>query len=186
MALRRQPRNRLAFPRVLRQIDANARGVFVKRRVVLGVGAALALGVTEGKAMGQGPYVICSPLEGRLIDAEGAPVSGARITRSWRWTRGEGEDGAVTDAEGRFRFEAVHGRRGLLDFLPGEVTIRQRFTADAGDGPQRILTIFKRDYDLNSEAEGRPVRLRCTLGAEPDFSGFHSGTCEWVPQDESI
>lgn len=138
-------------------------------------GAAMALG---------GNFILASPIEGRLVGADGAARPGVRITRSWtwRWTGQTGADDAVTDAEGRFAFPAVEGSS-LKARIPHRPDVLVELHAEAPAGaPRLLLSLAKTSYDLGSEAAwiGQPgpaLRLRCDHDAEPSLEGVWFGAC---------
>jgi hypothetical protein len=144
--------------------------------VALLLGLAAWLLVTT--SMAREDYTICSPFDGVLTDAAGQPLSNVRIRREWAWARGDGQDWSVTDDAGRFAFDEVTGRPSFLRFLPGEITIRQRYFAELPEDDFNFLAVFKRDYDPLSEFNGQPTELVCRTGVEPGHEGFAWGTCE--------
>jgi hypothetical protein len=108
-----------------------------------------------------------TPLAGRLVDRRGAPVAGARVSLSnWMWWSGPGDrssglaigNGAVTDAEGRFRIEdAAPG--GLFLRLEGDPIVPELFRAidAAPDRTALELAVSRRAY----------LQLRRPSGAPP-------------------
>ncbi|WP_116085463.1 DUF6795 domain-containing protein [Tropicimonas sp. IMCC34011] len=122
-------------------------------------------------------FILCSPVDGRLVSEDGAPVSGADVTRAWTWGKKTGADTVTTDASGGFSFGTVTGRSFLASLLPHEPVVEQVFTAVADGSATTILTLYKHDYNLNGELDGAPLRMECTAGAEPAAGGFFYGTC---------
>lgn len=121
--------------------------------------------------------VVCSPMRGQLVDTGGDPVAGVTVQRSWDWRGKSGQDDAVTDAEGRFAFDAVPARRGLFGRLPAQVVVNQSYTAMLPEGPFEFLFISTRSLAPNSETGGPDFDVVCRMGVEPGFDGFHWGTC---------
>ena len=125
-------------------------------------------------------FVLCSPVYGIAVTANDEPAAGIEIVREWTWTWNDqkGRDVTVTDAGGRFEFPLVEGSSLGAMFLPHEPNIMQVFTAKLPAGDLEILSISKDSYDLNSELNGKPTRIRCHLDREPSPDGLYWGTCE--------
>ena len=66
-------------------------------------------------------------LQGRVVDADGRPVSGVKvILRERTLTTAEPRGETVTDADGRFRFTGLHYHHMFVDAeRPGSSTVRQ-------------------------------------------------------------
>lgn len=116
-------------------------------------------------------------MQGQLVEAGGAPVAGVTVQRRWDWRGKSGQDTAVTDAEGYFAFDAVPARRGLLGWLPAQVSVNQSFSAVLPEGPFEFLALTTGSLEPNSETGGSPFDVICRVGVEPGFDGFHWGTC---------
>jgi hypothetical protein len=120
---------------------------------------------------------ICSPMQGVLVTASGAPASGVPVTRSWSWRGKRGEDTSVSDAQGRFSFDEVLPKRGFFGRLPAEEAISQNYVADTASGPVNILSLTPRTGPLNHESQGKPFSVTCDVSKEPGHGGFWYGTC---------
>lgn len=53
--------------------------------------------------------VLCSALEGTLVDKDKKPLAGVQIERTWHWHWGDkkGSEKTVTDTQGRFSFPEI-------------------------------------------------------------------------------
>lgn len=141
------------------------------------VASAVGVGVGMGIGMADIDEVVCSPMRGQLVDATGAPVTGVTVTRRWDWRGTHGEDEAVTDAEGRFAFDAVPAQRGFFGRLPAQVAVNQTFRVALPGRPFEFLSISTRSLDLHAETGGPDFDVVCRTGVEPGFDGLHWGTC---------
>lgn len=123
--------------------------------------------------------VFASAMQGRLFLNDDTPAAGVRVRRTWRWAwNGEsGEDETVTDSNGRFAFATVTGGSLLGSLLPHEPVIEQEYFAYPDSGEILILGLTKRNYDLDGEADGKQLRIKCRTDKEPDGSGYSWGTC---------
>lgn len=133
-----------------------------------------------GCTMGFGKsLVLCSPFQGRIVDGQGQPVAGIRIERHWvwGWNDKEGNDSAVTDDAGRFQLPLVEGSSFLGSVMPHEPDVRQRIVAHGPNGEVEIWYASKKSYELNSELDGRPVKVVCRIDKEPSDDGLYWGTC---------
>ncbi|MDR6308938.1 DUF6795 domain-containing protein [Pacificitalea manganoxidans] len=123
-------------------------------------------------------YVLMSEMEGQLVLPDGAPAAQIRLERHWKWAwkKSEGTDITSTDAQGRFRFGAVIGHSRSAGILPHEPTVLQEITAFGPGGSSLIWSAQKRNYDPEGEL-GRPLRVRCVLGAEEGSGPLFWSTC---------
>ncbi len=115
--------------------------------------------------------VLCSELEGTLIDKDRNPVSNAKVKRTWHWHWNDkkGDDEVVTDAQGRFAFPAVRRFGVLSAVFPHEPMIDTRLYAEAPgrSSPVRLLLTGKRNYRENGELDGKgPLRVVCRIDME--------------------
>lgn len=141
----------------------------------------LAVGlVLIGTMMAKSEEFICSPMTGQLVTADGGPAGGVSITREWFAGGKSGRDTAKTDAEGRFAFAAVHPKRSLLSWLPGEKAVRQVFSADLDTGRFEFLDVHSRGYGRNAETGGKDFNMRCRIGVTPGKGDVGWGTCTLI------
>lgn len=133
-----------------------------------------------GGNMAKAEEVVCSALNGQLVDASGAPVAGVAVERKWSWRGKSGQDVVQTDPSGRFSFPEVPAKRGLFGWLPAEEAVVQRYFAALPEGKFEFLFISRRDLTPGGEAAGRPFNLRCRIGVEPGDDSFAWGTCDLI------
>jgi hypothetical protein len=108
--------------------------------------------------------VLCSELDGTLIDKDRKPVPDVKVKRTWHWhwKNKKGEQEVVTDAEGRFAFPAVRRFGVLPAVFPHEAMIEMRLYARAPgiSIPVLLMLTAKRNYRENGELNGRrPLRM---------------------------
>lgn len=123
--------------------------------------------------------VLCSPFSGTAVTEDGKPAAGVAIERHWvwGWNDKKGSDRTVTDENGKFFFPIVEGSSLTASFLPHEPHITQRIIAHTKKGDVEIWFAAKRNYELNSEMDGRPTKVICNLDKEPSDSCLYWGTC---------
>lgn len=131
-------------------------------------------------SMAQGQSLtLFSEVRGRLVNSEGKPQAGVRVSRYWQKTP---EDEPVTsetttDREGYFFFPAVTEQNRISRFLPGTPVIRQEITAFGATGSVTLWKTVKTNFDPNGELDGRPLILQCPIDIEPNGNGHFWGTC---------
>lgn len=123
-------------------------------------------------------FVICSPLEGELVYADGRPAADVRVKREWEWGGKGDSDEVRTDAGGNFSFPVVEKRSLFASLLPHQENIFQTYTAHDSSGQTEILKINKHNYTLHGEDEGRRLNVRCLVDAEPGSGNLFWGTCD--------
>jgi len=126
-----------------------------------------------------GKLYLFSEVEGVVV-IDGKPVSGATIERDYVWGWNDQRDGdkAVTDAGGAFRMPALTGSSFFASWLPHEPAIQQKLIIRVGDKSYEGWTSTKPNYTANGELDGKPLKLRCDLNAEPkrtSIGGFNRG-----------
>ena len=124
-------------------------------------------------------FVLCSPFSGTAVIEGGKPVADVVIERRWVWSWNDetGSDRTVTDANGKFEFPLVEGSSMSAMFLPHEPNIRQTIIAHTPGGEVEIWNAIKATYEMNSEMDGRPIKVICHLDKEPSADGLYWGTC---------
>lgn len=123
--------------------------------------------------------ILASPVSGRMIAADGAPLTGVPVLRRWSWVVG-GENGSqevVTDSNGEFRFAAVQRRRWGAALLPHAPEVRQEIVAFPSTGEILLMRLKKLDYAMNGERDGKPLRLSCRTDTVPVAQGAFWGIC---------
>lgn len=139
--------------------------------------------VTES-AMGMfSELVLFSELEGVVLK-QGVPVAGAEIVQEVTYEKpGKALVKTVqTSTDGRFRLARVTTGAGLSRILPGQPSILQRIIIRHNGTEYEGWRHNKNSYDLNSELDGRPLKLICELATAPDFEGKHYGICRVAPE----
>jgi hypothetical protein len=156
-----------------------AQGGAVMKALSLLVIAALAVTViVGGMNVAKAQEIVCSAMQGQLVEPSGTPVSGVEVRRDWSWRGKTGRDTTRTGADGSFAFPEVPAKRGLFGFLPAEEVVVQRYYAELPAGPFEFLFVSRPNLKPGAETGGRPFNVRCKVGVEPGFDGFAWGTCE--------
>ncbi|GAB2513133.1 DUF6795 domain-containing protein [Microbulbifer agarilyticus] len=127
------------------------------------------------------PLAVCTFSEMQLsISHKGKPVAGAKITRTINW-RKTTSDNFTTDSEGKITLPAQLETH-LLKFFPMEFMAAQQVIVQHDDEDYEIWNYAKRDYALNSEMHGAPLKLHCELSAPPttkrSFGSILSTRCK--------
>jgi hypothetical protein len=133
-----------------------------------------------GASMGFGKEkVLCSQFNGVLLSSEGEPMRGVRIERVWTWsfTGESAKDEALSDDQGRFRFERVTRSSLFSSIVPHEPEIRQEIKAHAPNGAVVLWGHAKHNYDDNGELRGRPIKVVCGIEKAPPGEVLYYGTC---------
>ena len=151
----------------------------------LSVVAIVIVAVAFGGQMAFGKtLVFCSPVEGRLIDAGGAPVPNIRVTRNWTdaYSGKSGHDETTTDDQGRFAFGEVTHSSLMAGIIPHSPSIVATIEAEIDGGSQVLVDLDKGNYDRNGEirdpaARSRGIRITCTAGAKESGDNWYWGTC---------
>ena len=140
--------------------------------------------VIAGAAMGMfSELVLFSDVEG-VVMKEGVPVAGAEIVQEITYQ----EPGKIpvrtirTGADGRFTLARVTTGAGLSRIIPGQPSVRQRLMIRHNGIEYEGWRHNKNSYELNSELDGRSLRLVCELSNTPDFEGKHYGICQVAPE----
>ena len=114
------------------------------------------------------PKVLFSEVRG-VVTRGGAPVSGAIVEREyrWSWNKSTGSDRATTGADGTFTLPPMTKTSLIGSLLPHEAVIYQTIRISVNGKSHDAWYLIKRNYETNGELSGRPIRLKCDLGAEP-------------------
>jgi hypothetical protein len=128
--------------------------------------------------------VFCSALEGRLIESDGGPVAGVRVTRKWSdaYSGKAGSDATTTDDQGRFAFGEVTHSSLMAGIIPHSPSIVTTIEAELDGGAQVLLDLDKGNYDPNGEIRDparrqRGISITCRAGARESGDGWYWGTC---------
>jgi hypothetical protein len=92
------------------------------------------------------------------------------VEREWTWVNRDqrGADRVVTGADGSFHFPSVPVRSLFAALVPAEPLIEQAIRITVEGRAHSAWEATKRSYAENGELGGRPIRLRCDLGAAPE------------------
>ncbi len=147
--------------------------------VLLGL-STLTLPVQDSYAMFD-KFKLCvfSAVSGVVID-RGQPVNGAKVVRRfrWHWRDEDVRDEAITDKDGRFQFPALYRTSVLAALLPHEPVIEQLITISHDSKEYMAWSVGKRDYDEDTESDGKPANITCRLENERTHHGRIYGICE--------
>lgn len=116
--------------------------------------------------MGRFTRILFSEVRGTVLK-DGLPMSGVALRRSfiWCWGKEKGTDQAVTNSAGQFRFPQI-SRESVSASIPHEPLIGQFICIDYEGQAYVVWEAFKRDYAVNGELDGTPIRLDCELARE--------------------
>ena len=123
---------------------------------------------------------VFSAVKGVVLD-HGRPVTGAKVLRTYEWGWGgdrEERDEAVTDESGRFQMPAIFRTSVSGALIPHEPHISQLLTIVANGKEYMAWSVMKRDYEENSEVDGKPTSIICRLENEVGRHGTIYGICE--------
>ena len=145
---------------------------------------ALAVYLAEAPMAFGKSLVLCSQVNGRLIDESGAPQPGVRIIRNWTWHWNDktGSDQTETGPDGNFTLPEVSESSFWAGLAPHEPMIDITVTAEKPDGELLLFAVSKRDYAADAELSGRDLKgpginVVCRIDQEPDREGPFRGTC---------
>lgn len=97
----------------------------------------------------------------------GKPVANAEVERIHDWKKPKSEI-VKTDEQGRFSFPMAVGRSLLAPLLPFENVIIQMVMIRHNNNTYKAWMSSKRDFDVNSELERRPIIFLCDLESNPE------------------
>ncbi|MEY4579590.1 MAG: hypothetical protein RL701_4293 [Pseudomonadota bacterium] len=122
-------------------------------------------------------FVLCSPLQGSLVDKQGRPVPGVLVERMWNWgwNGREGSDKVTTEASGSFAFPRVTRWSLTALIFPHQPIIEIRVYARLPSGPLTILSMNKLNYREEGELE-RSERISLNMVCRSDLeAGISAG-----------
>jgi len=96
-----------------------------------------------------------------VVTREGKPLAGVKLVRSAEINDKTHTDSAVTDAQGRFHFDAKF-TKSVNAILPVEPFIYQKIFIHHDGKEYRAWEVDKRNYDENGEIK-QPLKLSCEL-----------------------
>ncbi|MCI0506530.1 MAG: carboxypeptidase-like regulatory domain-containing protein [Gammaproteobacteria bacterium] len=99
-----------------------------------------------------------------VVTLEGKPVAGAEIVRTAKFSDTEHTDKAVTDADGKFHFDAMYTYSINKALMIIEPVFHQKMMINYQAKEYRGWKTVKRSYDENTEVgEGKQIILTCEL-----------------------
>ncbi len=121
--------------------------------------------------------VMFSEVQGMVLK-DGKPVAGAKVVRSykWAWNDAKQKDEVITDASGKFRFKIAKRMSLITSIFPHEPVVNQEIIIHYGNKQYKAWFFFKRDYEENSELNGKPINIKCEISTE---EGYHLGNKVW-------
>ncbi len=154
------------------------RGTTRDRRLAALAAAALGLAPAIAWGMSMSKFCLFSAVEGVVLD-HGEPVAGASIERAykWVWKDEQGHDETTSTPDGRFSLPEIRGSSFFGSFLPHEPIVKQSIVIHHGGKDYEAWIYDKRNYEVNGELDGRPIRLRCDLATEDKEGGEIYGIC---------
>ncbi len=124
------------------------------------------------KAHAMGKMYLFSAVRGVVVH-EGKPIEGAVVEREyfWHWKDQRDKVQVKTNALGEFQFPEATGSSFLGSLLPHEPVVQQTIRI-AYQGQTYMAWAFdRRDYEPNTELEGKPISLLCDLNHPPSHKG---------------
>ena len=147
-------------------------------RILVMLCAAALLLVTVGGTMSKAAaQYICSPMSGVLIGPAGAPAADVTVRREWSYNDQTATDTVVTDAAGRFGFDAVEAPRKRWFSGLSTPVVLQRYYAEMGGEDVEILYINSRSLDPLHETGGADFDVTCDLRQAPANGPLGWGQC---------
>ncbi len=120
---------------------------------------------------------VFSAIKGVVLE-RGQPVPGARVVRGYGPPDDPVIDETVTNERGEFHLPTIYRTSLFAALFPHEPVIRQNVTIQHGGREYPAWFAYKRDYDENTETDGKPAEVVCRLEAEPQRRGKIFGICE--------
>jgi len=128
-----------------------------------------------------GKICLFSDTVGQVV-LNGEPIEGATIKRSVIWQNKTLEDTTVTDKSGNFHFNAKF-TNSLSKFMPVEAVMTQNIVIQHNNNSYEAWKTNKRDFEENSELNGKPLNLICELSHEStvkeEGTQVIKGICQW-------
>lgn len=122
-----------------------------------------------------------SPVDG-VVTLAGKPVSGAEITRSYKWQGPDlsGKESVTSDTQGRFHFDATFESAILPSLFPHNPSILQEIMIQHHGKEYEAWMFMKGNYDENGELGGKPIKVSCELNDEASRDSGFFGICRLV------
>lgn len=123
-----------------------------------------------------------SGFEGTLL-LEGKPAVGAKLIRTWDVFNQKGEDHALADEDGRFKFSPIEIAFRTPAFAPVDFLSHQNIDVIHEGKKYEIWAGGKLEKEAYREFNGKPINLTCELTEETrriDLNvGFIVSNCHW-------
>jgi hypothetical protein len=159
-------------------------------RLTLVATALFSLIPSQGVAMSifdAGKVCLFSKISG-TITLDGKPAANATVIRTVNLNKNK-TDQTTTDENGYFEMPAVF-QRTVTKFLPQEFVSTQTITVNFNQKVYRMWHSVKRSPEENTEAKGKPLKVKCDLGAEEKLINVNRAPifslCEWDVEPDVI
>lgn len=128
-----------------------------------------------------GKICLFSETRGQVV-IEGKPVEGVTVIRKVLWQNKTSSETVSTDKDGNFHFNARF-TNSFTKFMPVEAVITQNIILQYQGQDYEGWKTNKRDYEENSELNGKPIQLICDLKnksvVNEEGSQVIKGICRW-------
>jgi hypothetical protein len=120
-----------------------------------------------------------SPVTGRVIH-NGVPVAGAKIERTynWVWKNETRSDSTTTDGAGQFQLPAITRLSLWGSLVPHDPYVEQRIDILANNVKYTAFQAIRRNYEVNYELDGAPMKLVCRLEQPATVKERFGGICD--------
>jgi len=120
-----------------------------------------------------------SPVTGRVIH-NGVPVAGAKIERTynWVWKNESRSDSTTTDGAGQFQLPAITRLSLWGSLVPHDPYVEQRIDILANNVKYTAFQAIRRNYEVNYELDGAPMKLVCRLEQPATVKERFGGICD--------
>ena len=108
-----------------------------------------------------------SEVNGRVL-LNGKPMKNVQILRKTSFQNKKSTEVTSTNEIGEFHFDAKY-EKSIAKFLPVEVVISQEIEAIHDSKHYELWKTTKRDYEENSELNGKAMNLVCDLSHKPEY-----------------
>lgn len=104
-----------------------------------------------------------------IVTLNGTPLENveAKRTSKWAWSGEKISDTTKSNSKGEFTFPMIEKRSFLASWLPHEPYIDQQLSISYQGTDYKGWVFVKRDYEVNGELNGKPLKLRCALELPP-------------------
>ncbi|GLR71926.1 hypothetical protein GCM10007852_28340 [Agaribacter marinus] len=120
------------------------------------------LGITYSMSTFSSTLVLFSPVSG-VVELNGEPVEGANIVHNYKWKDEVFSEEKMTDPSGEFSFPVKTQQSFFWSMFPHNPAIGQELTINYQGKSYTAWRFKKGNYELNSENDGLPLKMRCEL-----------------------